>query len=161
MNELPILPFASVPIFEQWLLENHTEFDGVWIKMSKKTSRIVSVNHDEALEVALCYGWIDGQRKSFDATFFLQKFTPRRARSLWSKRNIAKIAQLTSEGRMQPSGLLEVEAAKQDGRWEAAYDSSKNMVFPEDFLKALAKNKQAQAFLRRLANLTFTPLLFG
>ncbi len=142
---LPILPFASALLWEQWLFEHHAEIDGVWLEVAKKASGIVSVTHDEALDVALCYGWIDGQRKTYDGTFFLQKFTPRRPKSLWSKRNIEKVAKLTAEGRMQPSGLAEVEAAKRDGRWEAAYDSPKDMVVPEDFLKALGGNTQAQA----------------
>jgi len=150
-KELPILPFASVPLWEQWLFEHHTQVDGVWIKMAKKASGLASVTHDEALDVALCYGWIDGQRDTYDSRFFLQKFTPRRPKSLWSKRNTTKVAELTAEGRMQPAGLAEVEAAKQDGRWEAAYASSKQMVVPEDFLKALEHNKHAQAFFATLS----------
>jgi uncharacterized protein YdeI (YjbR/CyaY-like superfamily) len=150
-KELPILPFASVSLWEQWLFKHHDQLDGVWIKMAKKASGVASVTHDEALDVALCYGWIDGQRKIYDSRFFLQKFTPRRPKSLWSKRNINKVAELTAAGRMQPSGLAEVEAAKQDGRWEAAYDSQKNMAVPEDFLKALEENKQAQAFFNTLS----------
>jgi uncharacterized protein YdeI (YjbR/CyaY-like superfamily) len=149
-KELPILPFASASAWEQWLSEHNTKIDGVWVKMAKKASGIASVTHEEALDVALCYGWIDGQRKTLDDRYFLQKFTPRRPKSLWSKRNVSKIAMLTAAGRMQPSGLAEVEEAKQDGRWQAAYDSSKNMVFPEDFLKALKKNEQAQAFFNTL-----------
>src|SRR5262249_35841977 len=98
----------------------------------------------------LCYGWIDGQRKSHDDTYFLQKFTPRRPKGLWSKRNIDKVTRLIAEGRMQPSGLAEAEAAKQDGRWKAAYDSPRNMTVPEDCLKALKKNKEALAFFNTL-----------
>jgi uncharacterized protein YdeI (YjbR/CyaY-like superfamily) len=137
-------------VWEQWLAEHHTRTAGVWIKMAKKASGIASVTHDEALDVALCYGWIDGQRNSLDDSYFLQKFTPRRPKSLWSKRNIDKIAALTAAGRMQPSGLAEVEAAKADGRWEAAYDSPKNMVVPEDFLQALAADEPARAFFDTL-----------
>jgi uncharacterized protein YdeI (YjbR/CyaY-like superfamily) len=118
-KELPSLPFASVSAWETWLLEHHDQA-GVWIKMAKKASGIPSITHDEALEVALCYGWIDGQRNSYDDNYFLQKFTPRCRKSNWSKRNIAKVARLTEEGRMQPSGLAQVEAAKQDGRWKAS-----------------------------------------
>lgn len=150
-KELPILPFASVSLWEEWLSNYHAQFDGVWIQMAKKSSGIASVTHEEALDVALCYGWIDGQRKSLDDRYFLQKFTPRRRKSLWSKRNIDKVAMLTAAGRMQPTGLAEVEAARQDGRWEAAYDSSKTMVVPEDFLKALEKKEQAQAFFKTLS----------
>lgn len=150
-KELPLLPFASASLWEQWLAEYHAQLDGVWIKVAKKASGIASVTHDEALDVALCYGWIDGQRKTYDSQFFLQKFTPRRPKSLWSKRNVAKVAKLTAAGKMQPAGLAEVEAAKRDGRWEAAYDSPKNMVVPEDFLKALEENKQALAFYKTLS----------
>jgi uncharacterized protein YdeI (YjbR/CyaY-like superfamily) len=150
-KELPLLPFASASLWEQWLAEYHAQLDGVWIKVAKKASGIASVTHDEALDVALCYGWIDGQRKTYDSQFSLQKFTPRRPKSLWSKRNVAKVAKLTAAGKMQPAGLAEVEAAKRDGRWEAAYDSPKNMVVPEDFLKALEENKQALAFYKTLS----------
>src|SRR5262245_23082057 len=111
-KELPTLPFASAALWEEWLSEHHARLDGVWIKMAKKASGIPSVTHDEVLDVALCYGWIDGLRNSLDDQYFLQKFTPRRKKSTWSKRNIAKVAQLTAEGRMRPSGLAEVEAAK-------------------------------------------------
>lgn len=148
-EEYPIIAFADIAAFEQWIHENHTQ-PGVWIKIAKKASGIASIAHDEALDVALCYGWIDGQRNGLNDTHFLQKFTPRRPRSLWSKRNVAKIATLAAAGKMQPSGELEVEAAKQDGRWDAAYDSSKDMVVPEDFLRALAKNKKAHDFFRTL-----------
>ncbi len=144
-KELPILPFASAALLEQWLFEHHAPGDGVWIKIAKKSSGMASVTHAEALDVALCYGWIDGQRRSLDDTFFLQKFTPRRPRSLWSKRNVNKVAELTAAGRMHPSGLAVVEAAKQDGRWAAAYDSPKNMIVPEDFLEALGRNTRAQS----------------
>ena len=150
-KELPLLPFASASLWEQWLAEYHAQLDGVWIKVAKKASGIASVTHDEALDVALCYGWIDGQRKTYDSQFFLQKFTPRRPKSLWSKRNVAKVAKLTAAGKMQPAGLAEVEAAQRDGRWEAAYDSPKNMAVPEDFLKALEENKQALAFYNTLS----------
>lgn len=150
-HDFPVLPFASVSELEQWMAENHTVYDGVWIKMAKKATGIPSVIHDEALDVALCYGWIDGQRNGFDDEYFLQKFSKRRPKSLWSKRNVGKIAELTAAGKMQPSGIAEVDAAKQDGRWDAAYASSKNMVFPEDFLQALEKNKKAKEFFDTLS----------
>lgn len=150
-KELPILPFASASSWEEWLHQHHDEVAGVWIKMAKKASSIASVTHEEALEVALCYGWIDGQRKTADDSYFLQKFTPRRPKSLWSKRNIEKVTALTAAERMQPSGLAEVVAAKQDGRWQAAYDSPKDMVVPEDFHKALAENQPAQTFFNTLS----------
>jgi len=149
-KETLILPFASAGHFEQWLAEHHAAVDGLWIKIAKKAAGIASVTYDEALDVALCYGWIDGQKKSLDDAFFLQKFTPRRPRSLWSKRNIGKVAALTEAGRMQPAGLAEVEAAKGDGRWEAAYDSPKDMVVPDDFLEAVSGNPQTQAYFESL-----------
>ncbi len=149
-QEFSILPFASVDLWEQWLAEHHATLNGVWLQIAKKASGIASVTYDEALDVALCYGWIDGQSKRYDETFFCQKFTPRRPRSLWSQRNIEKVAMLTAAGRMQPAGLAEVEAAKQDGRWEAAYASPKNMTVPEDFLQALANNPPAQDFFNAL-----------
>lgn len=147
---LPVLPFASAAELEAWLVRHHARAGGVWIKIAKKASGIASVTHDEAIDVALCFGWIDGQRKGYDDLHFLQKFTPRRPRSLWSQRNIGKVAQLTAEGRMRPSGLAEVEAAQKDGRWAAAYASSRNMVVPEDFLKALARSRKAEAFFGTL-----------
>lgn len=148
--ELPVLLFASAAKLEAWLLTHHARAGGVWIKMAKKASGIASVTHDEALDMALCFGWIDGQRKGHDDAHFLQKFTPRRPRSLWSQRNIGKVERLTAEGRMRPSGLAEVEAAQKDGRWAAAYASSKNMVVPDEFLQALARNKKAEAFFATL-----------
>ncbi len=149
-KESPTLPFASATLWEEWLSKHHSQVDGVWIKVAKKATGIASVTHDEALDVALCYGWIDGQRKSCDERFFLQKFTPRRSNSLWSKRNVNKVAELMVAKKMQPSGLAEVDAAKRDGRWEAAYDSSKDMAVPEDFLKVLQKNKKALNFFNTL-----------
>ena len=149
-EEFPILPFTTASSWERWLKEHHTKANGVWIKMARKGSGVASVTHDEALDVALCYGWIDGQRKASDNTYFLQKFTPRRPRSLWSKRNIEKVAALTAAKRMQPTGQAAVEAAKKDGRWDAAYDSPRNMVVPDDFLEALEKNKGAKAFFSTL-----------
>lgn len=143
--ELPVEPFASVAALEKWLAANHASSSGLWIKAAKKDSGIPSVTWDEIVEAALCFGWIDGQRNGLDRTHFLQKITPRRPRSLWSKRNIGKVAALTKAGRMRPAGLAEVQRAKKDGRWDAAYGSSKEMTVPEDFLKAVKKSKKAQA----------------
>ena len=109
-DNLPTITFASAQEWEQWLHKNH-HTAGIWIQMAKKSSGIASISHDEALDVALCYGWIDGLRHGLDDTYFLQKFTPRRARSNWSARNIAKVASLTAAGKMQPSGLAEVAKA--------------------------------------------------
>lgn len=114
---LPTLPFETAKEFEVWLRHNHVTFDGVWIKMARKSSGIPSITHDEALDIALCYGWIDSLRNSLDDAHFLQKFTPRRAKSNWSERNIKKATELIATQRMRPSGLAEIKAAQQDGRW--------------------------------------------
>lgn len=116
-GELPVLAFASALLWEEWLHEHHAQPDGLWLKIAKKASGIASVTYDEALDAALAYGWIDGQRRAYDDSFYLQRFTPRRRRSQWSSRNVAKVGQLISAGRMRPSGLAEIEAAKRDGRW--------------------------------------------
>ncbi len=144
-TELPTRTFSSSLAWEQWLSENHDTQRGLWIQIAKRAAGIATVTYDQALEAALCYGWIDGQRRSHSADYFLQKFTPRRPKSLWSKRNIAIVARLTEAARMRPAGLAEVEAAQQDGRWQAAYDSQKNMVIPEDFLRAVRENERANA----------------
>jgi uncharacterized protein YdeI (YjbR/CyaY-like superfamily) len=148
--ELPTLFFASAASWETWLSEHYAVSDGLWVKMAKKASGIASVDYDAALDAALCYGWIDGQKNSFDGDYYLQKFTPRRPKSLWSKRNIAKVAELTAAKRMRPSGLAEVESAQKDGRWEAAYESPKDMVIPEDFVAALEGDLRAKEFFNTL-----------
>lgn len=150
-GEVPTLLFENASHWEAWLREHHAELNGVWIKLAKKASGIPSVTYGEALDVALCFGWIDGQKKALDGSFFLQRFTPRRPRSLWSKRNTTRCVELTVAGKMQPSGLAEVEAAKRDGRWDAAYDSPKTMVLPDDFLTALEKNHRALTFFNTLS----------
>ncbi|KAF4969841.1 hypothetical protein FSARC_2999 [Fusarium sarcochroum] len=124
--------------WESWLDANHsTNTTGLWLKIAKKDSGVTSVTYDQALDVALCYGWIDGQRKALDAQHFIQRFTPRRKGSLWSQRNVNKVAPLIETGRMQPAGQAEIDAAKGDGRWERAYSSSSNATVPEDFQTAL------------------------
>ena len=143
--EAPIQAFASAAEWEQWLAEHHQTEPRLWLQIAKKTSAISTVTYDEALDVALCYGWIDGQRKIYDGEFFLQKFTPRRPGSLWSKRNVAKVSKLIEASCMRHAGLVEVEAAQTDGRWQAAYDSQRTMAIPEDFMSALERNEQAKA----------------
>lgn len=143
--------FASQQDWENWLHEHHTQPAGVWLQIAKKGAGTSSVSYAEALEIALCYGWIDGQKRSYDEKFFLQRFTPRRSKSIWSKINTEHVARLIAEGRMQPAGLREVEAAKQDGRWEAAYQSQSGLVVPpEDFQAELDKNPQARDFFTTL-----------
>ena len=145
-KELPILPFESKKKWSDWLAKQHDKSAGVWLKLAKKDSAISSVTYEEALDVALSYGWIDGQKKGFDDKYWLQKFTPRGPKSIWSKINTEKAEKLITSGEMKPSGLKAIEAANQDGRWEAAYSSQKNISVPEDFQAALDKNKIAQAF---------------
>jgi uncharacterized protein YdeI (YjbR/CyaY-like superfamily) len=122
----------------------------VWLKIAKKSSGIDTVSHPEALEVALCYGWIDGQRNKLDGDYFLQRFTPRRPRSKWSKINRAKITVLIEQGRMRPAGLREVQRAQSDGRWDDAYDAQSVATIPEDLSRALAGDDRAREFFERL-----------
>ena len=150
-DDLPVMPFATQQLWEQWLAEHHAGAYGIWIQFYKKGSGIASVTYAEALDVALCYGWIDAQLKSIDALSYKQHFTPRRPRSIWSKRNREHIARLTAEGRMKPAGMAQVEAAKADGRWEAAYDSPANLSVPDDFMAELAKYPAALAFYESLS----------
>jgi uncharacterized protein YdeI (YjbR/CyaY-like superfamily) len=137
--------FANAPAFDAWLAKNHTLEAGIWIKMAKKSSGIPSITSDEAVDVGLCWGWISGVRKSLDDSYYLQKYVPRRPRSVWSQVNVRKVEALMAAGRMHPSGLAEVEAAKADGRWDAAYVSQREATAPPDLLKALAHHKAAAA----------------
>lgn len=150
MSEQPIIAFSSAAAFHLWLTRHHLDHPGIWLKIAKKASGIPTVTYAEALDEALCHGWIDGQRKSFDETAFLQKFTPRGKRSVWSKTNVGHVARLENEGRMKPAGLAAVTAAKADGRWEAAYQSFSTAEMPKDFLVALSREPQAKAFLGTL-----------
>ncbi|HEY6161011.1 MAG TPA: YdeI/OmpD-associated family protein [Bacteroidia bacterium] len=145
-NEIPVIPFASPKEWKNWLAKNHDRSNGIWLRFFKKDSGEKTVTYPEALEEALCYGWIDGQAKKYDAASYIQKFTPRRPKSIWSKRNTEKAERLIKEGRMKKAGLLQVELARADGRWHKAYDSPKNMKMPEDLLLQLSKNKKAKAF---------------
>lgn len=148
--DLQIIPFLSPTEFEQWLELNNDNTKGIWVRFYKKDSGMPTIIYSEALDVALCYGWIDGQVKKYDEKSYIQKFTPRRLKSMWSKRNIDHIARLQKEGRMKPSGIKEVEKAKNDGRWERAYDSPGSMVVPEDFINELSKNLKALEFFESL-----------
>jgi uncharacterized protein YdeI (YjbR/CyaY-like superfamily) len=148
--DLPVLSFSSSADWEKWLAENHSASHGLWLRIFKKGSGEASVTYSEALDVALCFGWIDGLRKSYDESSFVQRFTPRRPKSVWSKLNTQHVERLTKAGKMRPAGLREVEAAKADGRWSKAYDSPSKMSIPEDFLKELSNNKAAEAFFKSL-----------
>ncbi|HEY7917825.1 MAG TPA: YdeI/OmpD-associated family protein [Acidimicrobiales bacterium] len=143
VNEAPVIAFGGAGEFEAWLEAHADQQVGVWLKMAKKGSGVPSMTSDEAVDVGLCHGWISGQRKSDDEVYYLQKYVPRRPRSRWSQVNVAKVEELTAAGRMRPSGLAEVEAAKADGRWAAAYQSQRNATVPPDLAAALATSPQA------------------
>lgn len=149
-NDYPTLAFESSNAWELWLAQNHTSSNGIWMRIFKKESGEPSVTYAEALDVALCYGWIDGQKNKMDTQSWVQKFTPRRARSIWSKRNIEHIERLSKEQRMQPAGIKAYEEAQADGRLAAAYDSPSNAIPPEDLLLLLSKNPKAAAFFESL-----------
>ncbi len=148
--DYPTLPFANKKKWADWLAKQHDKSVGVWLKLAKKDSGIASVTYDEAVESALCYGWIDGQKKGFDDKYWLQKFTPRGPKSIWSKINTQKAERLIKSGEMKPAGLTAIEVAKKDGRWAQAYESQKNISVPQDFQSALDKNKKAKAFFDTL-----------
>jgi uncharacterized protein YdeI (YjbR/CyaY-like superfamily) len=147
---LPVVPFATAQEWGAWLDAHHETGNGVWLKIAKKRSGIHSVSHQEALDTALCYGWIDGQRLAHDDDFFLQKFTRRRPRSRWSQINRDKVEQLLAAGRIRPAGLAAVEAAKADGRWDAAYEPQSRTTVPDDLRAALDESPQAKAFFETL-----------
>jgi uncharacterized protein YdeI (YjbR/CyaY-like superfamily) len=142
--------FSTAADFERWLRKHHAKASCIWVKYAKKKSGIASINWDQAVDVALCYGWIDGQAKGLDDMYSLQRFTPRGPRSRWSKLNRERVARLIKAGRMQPTGLAEIERAKADGRWDAAYDSPATAKVPEDLAKALAKSAKARKFFDSL-----------
>jgi uncharacterized protein YdeI (YjbR/CyaY-like superfamily) len=148
MNE--ILSFRSASEFRKWLGVNHRQSDGIWLRIFKKDSGEPSVTYAEALDEALCFGWIDGQKQRGDDASWLQRFTRRRPKSGWSKRNTQHAERLTKAGRMKAAGQAEIDAAKKDGRWTAAYDSPSKATLPEDFLAALRRNEKAQEFFESL-----------
>jgi len=159
-DTLPIMSFENQQDWEAWLKENHTETKGIWLKLAKKTARTPSVSYAEALDSALCYGWIDGQKAAFDDKYWLQKFTPRTAKSIWSKVNCGKAEALIAEGRMQSEGLRQVELARSDGRWERAYESQSKITIPDDFQSELDKNPKAQDFFNTLDSANRYAFLF-
>jgi uncharacterized protein YdeI (YjbR/CyaY-like superfamily) len=149
-NDLPILLFTRQKDWTAWLRKNHAHSPGVWLRIAKKATELQSVSYDEALKVALCYGWIDGQKRSYDELSWLQRFTRRGAKSVWSKTNRAKAEELIERGKMTPAGLEAVASAKQDGRWDAAYDSQRGATVPPDFQAALDDNPKARVFFATL-----------
>lgn len=148
--ELPEKKFASAKAWQTWLAKNYDKSKGIWLMFAKKNAGKPTVSYAEALDVALCYGWIDGQKNAYDEQYWLQRFGPRKENSIWSKKNIAHTERLIKENKMQPAGLKAIEVAKANGRWEKAYDAQSNMTIPDDFLEALQKNKRASAFFKTL-----------
>ncbi len=149
-KDIPICLFKTPKEWEEWLHKNHDKFSAIWMKFAKKNSGVVSITYVEALQTALCYGWIDGLINKYDEKFYLTRFSPRKPQSVWSKSNRELVEKLIKDGKMQPSGLKTIEAAKANGRWESAYDSSTTMQMPDDFLKELSKDKKAEEFFRSL-----------
>ena len=158
--ELPVRPFKKPADWVAWLEKNHARAPGVWVQFAKKNSGIASLTYAEAVEGALCYGWIDGQARSFDEMTYLQKFTPRRPRSIWSQINREKALALIANGQMQPAGLAAIEQARQNGQWEAAYAGSKTIPVPDDLQAALDANPTAKAFFETLTGSNRYAILF-
>jgi uncharacterized protein YdeI (YjbR/CyaY-like superfamily) len=140
-----VIAFRDANEFEAWLAEHVEHSAGVWLKIAKRGSGVASLTDDEAVDIGLCYGWISGQRKALDEVYYLQKYVPRRPRSRWSQVNVRKVEELVAAGRMRPPGLAEVEAAKADGRWDAAYQSQKEATVPPDLAAALAASPVASS----------------
>jgi uncharacterized protein YdeI (YjbR/CyaY-like superfamily) len=159
-NDLPVLSFATTRAWSAWLALHHASSRGVWLKIAKKGSKSASVNYAEALEVALVWGWIDGQKGKLDDAWWLQRFTPRGPKSIWSKTNREKAVALIEAGKMKPPGHAEVERAKRDGRWEAAYASQSRATVPPDLAKALAANPRAARFFETLESHNRYAILF-
>ncbi|KAI9038402.1 YdeI/OmpD-associated family protein [Aspergillus affinis] len=149
-SDLPIHPFPSAKEFESFLEREHSTATGFYLKLAKKASGIPSVSAAEAVEVALCFGWIDGRANPFDKDWWLVRYTPRRAKSIWSQKNVQTVGRLIDEGKMRPAGLAVVEAAKKDGRWARAYSGPANMTVPDDLAAALAAEPTAANFFEGL-----------
>jgi uncharacterized protein YdeI (YjbR/CyaY-like superfamily) len=150
LDGLPVMAFAQAGALEKWLQANHATASGLWLKLAKKDSAIDSVSYAEALEHALCFGWIDGQKRAFDERFWLQRFTPRGSRSKWSRINREKAEQLIEQGRMRAAGAEQVERARSDGRWERAYEGQRTATVPVDLQHELDRNPVALAFFQTL-----------
>ncbi|PST21973.1 hypothetical protein C7U60_11955 [Mesorhizobium plurifarium] len=158
--ELPVIHFPDAKAFESWVEQQDPDCKGLWVKFAKKASGIASITPREALDVALCYGWIDGQRTGSDSDFYLNKYTPRRARSRWSQVNCARATELIAEGRMTPRGLAEVERARTDGRWDAAAPPPSKATVPDDLRDALAQNAGAKMLFDQLDSRNRYAILF-
>ena len=149
-RDLPVIAFQSEQAWDAWLMSQPAQSKGLWLKLAKKSSGIATVSKPEAIDTALCHGWIDGQLDSFDDDHWLIRFTPRQSTSKWSEKNRARALQLVESGRMQPAGLNEIERAQKDGRWNAAYAPQSTAQVPDDLRAALAKNKKAKSFFESL-----------
>ncbi len=149
-RDLPVVAFSSQHAFVVWLASQPADCRGLWLKIAKKASGIASISRAEAVDSALCHGWIDGQLDSFDGNYWLIRFTPRQPASKWSEINRARAQELVAHGRMRPTGLKEIERAKKDGRWDAAYAAQSTAQVPDDLARALAKSKKAKAFFETL-----------
>ena len=159
--DVPDLIVADADAFGEWLDANHDRCDGVWLVLAKKNTIVpTSLTYSEALDAALCFGWIDGQRKSRDAATFAQRYTPRRSTSMWSKRNVCIVDRLIADGRMQPSGLIEIERAKADGRWAAAYSGQASATVPSDLAAALAADEDAASMFASLSGTNRYAILY-
>ncbi|MFG2988107.1 YdeI family protein [Streptomyces sp. NPDC048257] len=144
LGGVEIVCFADGAAFESWLAEHHARHEGVWIKLARKKSGIASVTDDELVDIGLCYGWISGQRRAVDERYYLQKYVPRRPKSLWSQVNVDKVAELMAAGRMREPGLAEVRRAQADGRWTHAYESQRTATVPPDLAAAFETDPQAR-----------------
>jgi uncharacterized protein YdeI (YjbR/CyaY-like superfamily) len=158
-DNLPVILFETEQDWTNWLEEN-SEKPGVWVQIAKKNSGIISIDYQQALEIALCFGWIDGLKNKFDEKTFVQRFTARKPNSKWSKINRDKAELLISEGKMRPSGLAAIEVAKQKGTWQNAYDSQKNITVPDDFQAELDKNPDAADFFNSLESVNRYAILY-
>jgi uncharacterized protein YdeI (YjbR/CyaY-like superfamily) len=159
-RDLPIVAFKSQQAWDDWLASQRADSKGLWLKLAKKSSGIVSVSKPEAIDTALCHGWIDGQIDSLDDKYWLVRFTPRRPASKWSERNRTRVLQLVELGRMRPAGMKEIERARKDGRWEAAYAPQSTAQVPDDLRAALANNKKAGKFFETLNRINRYAILY-
>jgi uncharacterized protein YdeI (YjbR/CyaY-like superfamily) len=159
-QDLPVLGFGSAADWEAWLESEHATSDGIWLKLGKKTAPGPSVSYAEALEVALCFGWIDGQKRSLDGHYWLQRFTPRKPGSKWSKINTEKADALIAAGRMRPAGQLQADKARADGRWDAAYAGQRTSTVPDDLRVALDANPAAAEFFVTISSVNRYAILY-
>jgi uncharacterized protein YdeI (YjbR/CyaY-like superfamily) len=155
-----IVEFRSMSQWDKWLAKNHSKSSGIWVRFFKKASDISSISTSDALDVALCYGWITGQAKPYDEKSWLGRFVPRRPKSIWSKINTKRAEMLIRQGRMKRAGLKQIEEAKRDGRWDRAYSPPSTAKLPDDFIKELQKNKEAEAFFKTLNRANIYSVVF-